>query len=186
MAKRRFNTRDIILAGLFSGLMIAGASLRIQFPLVPLTFQPFFAILSGLLLGPVLGLFSQFAYLMLGLIGIPVFAGGSAGILYVFKPTFGFLIGFALSAWLAGWLVGSHARPGFLRVLASALAGLIVIYSVGILYMYGIQAFYLAKTVHLADIAKGMLPFLVKDAVLFAGASVVSVRLIPLLRRGNH
>jgi len=186
MANKKFSTRDLILAGLFSGLMIVGASLRIQFPLIPLTFQPFFAILSGLLLGSTLGLFSQIAYLLLGLVGLPVFAGGSAGLLYVLKPTFGFLLGFALSAWLAGRLVGTSFKPGFLRVLTSAMSGLIVIYVLGILYMYGIQAFYLAKAMSLADIAKGMLPFFLKDAVLFAGASVAATRLIPLLRQNKR
>jgi biotin transport system substrate-specific component len=185
MAGKRYSTRDLILAGLFSGLMIAGAGLRIQFPLVPLTFQPFFAILSGLLLGPSLGLLSQSAYILLGLVGIPVFAGGSAGLLYVLKPTFGFLIGFALSAWLSGWMAGLRVKPGFAWILASAFSGLVVLYFVGILYMYGIQAFYLAKAVTLADIAAGMLPFFAKDAVLFAGASAVSARMIPLLRQGR-
>ena len=186
MTKKRFSTRDLILAGLFSGLMIVGANLRIQFPLVPLTFQPFFAVLAGMLLGSTLGLLSQIAYLALGLVGLPVFAGGSAGILYVLKPTFGFLLGFALSAWLAGLMIGTRAKPGFPRILASAAIGLFSIYLLGILYMYAIQAVYLSKPVSLPDIIKGMLPFFLKDAVLFVAASAGSARLIPLLRRNGR
>ena len=46
------NTKNLALCGLFTALMIAGAYLRIPVPLVPITFQLFFAVLAGLLLGP--------------------------------------------------------------------------------------------------------------------------------------
>ena len=182
--RKKFSTRDVILAGLFCGLMIVGANLRIQFPMVPLTFQPFFAILSGLLLGASLGAISQTAYLLLGLVGLPVFAGGSSGLLYVLKPTFGFLLGFILSAWITGTIIGRLRKPRFLHILLSSLAGLLVIYILGILYMYGIQTFYLDQIVSIPTIAKGMVLFLLKDAVLFIAASAVSFRLIPMLRKG--
>ena len=185
-ANRRMNTRNLILAGLFCALMVVGANLRIPFPLVPLTFQPFFAILSGLLLGASLGMISQGAYLLLGLAGLPVFAGGSAGLLYVTKPTFGFLIGFLLAAGLAGLLTRGSPRPGLLRVTMASLAGLCVVYAVGVLYMYLIQSLYLAMAVSLGGIAKGMLPFFLKDLALFLAASALAVRLMPLVRTGNR
>ena len=183
----RLNTRQLILAGLFCGLMVVGANLRIPFPLVPLTFQPFFAILSGLLLGATMGMLSQVAYLLLGLAGLPVFAGGSAGLLYVTKPTFGFLIGFLIAAGVAGFLTGRNSKPSALQVTLASIAGLSVIYLVGVVYMYAIQSLYLGTEATLAGIAKGMIPFFLKDLALFLAASALAVRLIPLVRnRARH
>ncbi len=180
---RRVGTRDFILCGLFAALMIVGAYLRVPFPVVPLTFQPFFAILSGLLLGARLGALAQSVYLLTGLLGVPVFAGGSAGIMYVLKPTFGFLLGFLLAAIVAGMVGGGARNPGMVRLVIASTAGLAVIYIVGIVYMYLIQSFYLAKAVTLPGVAQAMLPFLLKDFVLFLAASVIACRLIPVLRR---
>ena len=181
---RRISTRDFVLCGLFSALMIVGAYMRVPFPAVPLTFQPFFAILSGLLLGARLGVLAQGVYLLTGLVGVPVFAGGSAGITYVLKPTFGFLLGFLLAAFLAGMICDGTRNPGIVRLGIASLTGLAAIYAVGIVYMYLIQSFYLAKAVTLAGVAQAMVPFLVKDLILFIAATAIALRLIPLLRRG--
>ena len=183
---RRLNTRQLILAGLFCGLMVVGANLRIPFPLVPLTFQPFFAILSGLLLGSTVGMLSQGAYLLLGLAGLPVFAGGSAGLLYVTKPTFGFLIGFLIAAGIAGFMTSRKAKPSLVDVTLASVAGLAVIYVVGVVYMYLIQSLYLGAEATLLAIAKGMVPFFLKDLALFLAASALAVRLIPLVRKNTR
>ena len=115
---------------------------------------------------------------------MPVFAGGSAGFPYVLKPTFGFLLGFVLAALLSGLIVGKTAKPGLVRIGLASAAGLAAIYIVGIGYMYLIQSFYLAKEVTLFGVAQAMLPFLIKDLVLFMAASAISLRLLPLLRKG--
>lgn len=180
----RVGTRANVLCGLFCALMIVGANLRIPFPVVPLTFQPFFAILSGLLLGARLGVLAQCAYVLIGLAGMPVFAGGSAGLTYVLKPTFGFLLGFILAAMLSGLIIGKEERPGLVRIGLASAAGLAAIYLAGIMYMFFIQSFYLAQSVTLFAVAQGMVPFLLKDLVLFIAASVLSLRLLPLLRKG--
>lgn len=183
MTKKMFSARDLVLSGLFCGLMIVGANLRIPFPLVPLTFQPFFAILSGLLLGPVLGALSLIIYLLLGLAGLPVFAGASAGPLYVLQPTFGFLLGFMLAALAAGKLTWRKAKLSLADILLASLVGLLIIYVAGILYMFLIQTLYLANEVTVLGLTMAMVPFFIKDLVLFAGASVLASRLIPLVRK---
>ena len=183
--KRRFSTKDIILAGLFCGLMIVGANLRIQFGPIPLTFQPFFAILSGLLLGPVLALSAQTTYVLLGLAGIPVFAGSAAGPAYVLQASFGYLLGFILGAWLAGIIAGRKESPSFFLLMTASAAGLVAIYAVGIPYAFLIQSVYLGKSVSLLMMTIGMVPYLIKDAILFCAASVLASRLVPLIRRSH-
>lgn len=189
MDKMRFEVRGMILAALFCALMTVGAKLRIPFPLVALTFQPFFAVLAGLLLGASNALLSMTVYLLMGLVGLPVFADAAAGPEYVLRPTFGFLIGFALAAWVVGRMTermpqGRVARPA--TVFGAAGVGLLLIYVVGILYLYAVQTLYAGASVTLAAIAAGMLPFFLKDAVMFLLASVLALRLMPLVRRPNR
>jgi biotin transport system substrate-specific component len=102
MSHRQTQTRNLILAGLFSALMIVGANLRIPFPWVPLTFQPFFAILSGLLLGASVGMVSQGAYLLLVWPDCRFSPMAQPVCCMSTRPTFGFLIGFVLASGVAG------------------------------------------------------------------------------------
>lgn len=87
-------------------LSAAGSLLRIPFFPVPLTLQFFFALMAGLTLGKSWGALSQLMYLLAGLAGLPVFAGGG-GPGYVLQPTFGFLLGLIPAAWCAGQLSGA-------------------------------------------------------------------------------
>lgn len=78
----KFTTRELMLIPLFTALMIAGAFVRIPFPLLPVTLQAFFCALAGLILGPRLSAVSMAVYAALGLAGVPVFAqgGGISGL----------------------------------------------------------------------------------------------------------
>ncbi|NMA95849.1 MAG: biotin transporter BioY [Clostridiales bacterium] len=91
----------MILVSIFAALTAVGAFIRIPLPPVPFTLQIFFVILSGILLGARGGLFSQLVYIALGLIGIPIFTEGG-GPQYIFHPTFGYLLGFAATAFIVG------------------------------------------------------------------------------------
>ena len=85
-------TRKIILTGLFAALTAIGAFIRIPTPISSFTLQVFFTCMAGLLLGPGLGAASQAVYVLLGLVGLPIFTQGG-GFSYVTQPTFGFLLG---------------------------------------------------------------------------------------------
>lgn len=120
---------------LFAALTAVAALVRIPLPGVPLTLQTPVVLLSGLLLGPRYGAMSQVVYIIIGLMGAPVFAhGGGPG--YVLNPTFGYLCGFVGGAAAAGALVGDWKRAGTVRLLLSMVAGLAVIYLCGGLYLY--------------------------------------------------
>ena len=81
-------TKDIALMGVFIALIIVGGFIKIPTPLVPVTMQFFFCLLSGLLLGGIKGSLCVIIYVFMGLIGIPVFTAGG-GFSYVLYPTFG-------------------------------------------------------------------------------------------------
>ena len=93
------------LCGMFTALIVVGAFIKIDIPLplytMHFTLQWLFVMMAALLLGSKLGALRVIVYLFIGLIGVPVFAAGG-GIGYVFRPGFGFLLGFALSAFIMG------------------------------------------------------------------------------------
>ena len=98
---------ELICCAMFTALMVVGAYIKVMIPLgafeVTVSLQLFFALLAGLILGGRSGAVSVISYILLGLIGLPVFAHGG-GLYYMAKPTFGFIIGFAAAAYTAGRL----------------------------------------------------------------------------------
>lgn len=175
------NTKNLALCGLFTALMIAGAFLRIPVPLVPITFQLFFAVLAGLLLGPWWGAAAVGAYVVLGLVGLPVFTSGG-GLQYVLQPSFGYIVGFVLAAIVSGLIAGKENKPRFLRLLAAVLAGLAVDYLIGTAYYFLIAELYLHSDVGVwaTLISCVFLPGS-KDILLGVLAAVIAARVRPLI-----
>jgi len=122
--------------GLMAGLTTVGAFVRIPLPYVPFTLQVLFVLLAGVLLGARLGALSQVVYLGLGLVGLPVFAGGAAGPASILMPTFGYIIGFVFAAYAVGLLTQKTHTHRFLNIFLKMLAGLVLIYLPGVVYLY--------------------------------------------------
>ena len=176
---------DIAECALFVALMAAGANISIPFFPVPLTFQTVLSVLAGLLLGWRKGAISMAVYCVAGLIGIPVFTNFGGGLVYVLKPTFGYIIGFILSALTAGLLVRKDGLP-FWRYLVAAVAAFIVNYAVGLPYFAIVWQFYL----HSAELGKYVVEFnllyMPKDLALCLLAAVLAWRVLPHIRRGRN
>ncbi len=181
-------TRDTILIGFFAALMVVGAYLKLPNPMnpaVPITFQVFFAIYAGIFLGAYKGALSQLIYMLMGLIGIPVFSGGG-GFQYVLSPTFGYIIGFILGTLVVGLIVGSaRSRFGW-RVMFGGLAGFVVIYIVGNAYFWMIMNQVYAKGLTLAVANVMMAPYMVKDAVLVVIAVMTSMAVLPRVKKAGY
>ncbi|MFO7612022.1 MAG: biotin transporter BioY [Clostridia bacterium] len=176
-------TRDIALMGFFIALVTAGAFIRIPLPFLSVTFQMLFALLAGIILGPVKGAAAMAVYMAAGLAGLPVFSlGGGPG--YVLQPSFGFIIGFLPGAYAAGFAYNRLSRTGgYLRILAAYMIGAASVYFIGIAYMYVILTFYLQKPgTALAGTIISMLPYMAKDIVLGLAASFLG-RFIPLMKK---
>ena len=112
--KKKFTTRDLILCALFTALSAIGAFIRIPVPLVPFTLQITFTTLAGLLLGSKKGAISVAVYVLMGLIGIPVFTQGG-GFSYVLKPSFGFLVAFIIGAFVTGLIIEKETKSVILE-----------------------------------------------------------------------
>ncbi|NCB63161.1 MAG: biotin transporter BioY [Clostridia bacterium] len=173
--------RMMILAALFAALTAVGAFLQIPLGISSITLQFLFTALAGVLLEARWGALSQAVYVLIGLVGIPVFTQGG-GLGYLFKPTCGFLFGLIPAAWIIGKL--TERKAGFLRVLLASAAGLAVLYLVGIPYMYLILNVYLGKGMSLlAVLNAGMFLFLPGDALKLVVTAAASKPLLRSLRR---
>lgn len=185
MTKNSEKTRDIIICGLFVALIVLGAFIRIPVPVVPFTMQLLFTTLSGLLLGAKRGLICVCVYIVLGLIGLPVFASGG-GIGYVFQPSFGYIIGFAIGAFLTGLIAHKETEPSFLRLLIACFAGLLVVYLMGMVYYYIMSNFYLGTGIGLWPLFLHCFLLVVPgDIVLCFFGAALGKRLIPVLNKGK-
>jgi biotin transport system substrate-specific component len=168
--------KELLLAALFAGLTAVGAFIRIPFPVVPLTLHMFVVFLAGLYLGPKVGMFSQWAYLLLGLSGVPVFSGGG-GVSYVLSPTFGYLLSYPFAAWIAG-RIAYGGPPTLMRNLRASLSALLLVYLLGTLVLSLNLNFIAGKDVSpVRAIQIAVLPFIVPDMLKALAASLLALRL---------
>ena len=138
---KRLTTRELALCSLFAALIAIGAFLQIPLPNFDyFTLQFFFVLMAGMLLGARLGAMSAALYVLTGLLGIPVFAAGG-GISYVLRPSFGFLLGFIVTAYCSGWIM-EHGQRNWRTCFLAALAGLLATYGIGLVYKYMLLNYY--------------------------------------------
>lgn len=181
--KKHIPVHKLALTALFAALTAIGAWLRIPTPWSAFTLQVLFVFLAGALLGPGYGALSQAVYVGMGLIGIPVFISGG-GPAYVLQPTFGFLLSYIPAAAVVGWLCRGTDKPGFWRIILACVAGLAVIYAVGLPYMALIVNGYLGGDMSFREVLwSGMVIFLPYDAVKIVLTGVLARTLIPRLRK---
>lgn len=176
-------TRDLTMIAMFASLTAVGAFIKIPLPIVPFTLQYFFCALGAMILGSKKGALSQSLYVLMGLIGIPIFTQGG-GIQYIFNLTFGYLIGFILGAFVIGKITENTKKITNIKILIACILGLIIIYLFGVIHMYIIYNFYLGQVVGIWKIINiGILAFLPGDLILSLMISIVGVKVIPVLRR---
>lgn len=177
----KLNTKYLILTALFTALTVVGAYLRIPTPWSSFTLQILFVCMAGLLLGPKYGAASQIIYVLLGLIGMPIFSGGG-GPAYIFHPTFGFLLGYIAAAFLVGLLC--RRQKTVKRMALACVVGLAAIYVIGLPYMGWVLNVYMGQQFDfVALLWLGMIPFLPADALKIALAVVLSHKLLPALSK---
>ena len=163
-----------IAIGTLAVALAAQVSVPVPLSPVPMTLQPLAVLAVGGLLGAQGGVASLVLYLALGIAGLPVFAGGSGGLIHVLGPTGGYLLAFPLAAGVVGALAGPTA--GVLRVLLACAVGMVVIHAGGtaqLAILGGDPGFALRA---------GFVPFLTGDLLKVGIAAAVILGLGPKLR----
>ena len=171
----RSKAKKLTLSALFSALLVVSGFLRIPLPPTAITLQLQVALLSGLLLGGEWGCISVLTYAALGLLGLPVFAGGG-GFSYLLQPTFGYILGFAVAAFVVGKL-SNKAKKSVKEMIISLAVGLAIVYAIGLIYAAIILTVYLGQTIALGE-------FLLIYAIWTLPKDVLlTVALVPLGKR---
>ena len=127
----KLNTRDTCMIALFVAIIAICAQIAIPLPGgVPFTLQTWAILLAGLLLGSKKGAIATIAYLLLGAVGVPVFANFSSGFFRLIGPTGGFLLSFPIMAYISG-LGAIKNKTAF--TIGSLLLGVIINFICGML-----------------------------------------------------
>ena len=177
---RRISTQELVLGGVFTTLIAVGAFIKIPVPVVPFTLQFLFTMLAGLLLGGRRGAMSVGVYILLGLIGLPVFAEGG-GFWYILQPSFGYLLGFMLAAYVTGRMVERRARLSTGWVIAVNFLGLFIVYAAGMIYYYVICNYVIDTPIALGPLFLYCFVLAVPgDICLCVLAAILTVRVKPV------
>lgn len=184
---RNSKIRDLTFMAIFIVLIAIGARITIPVPVCPFTLQLEFTTLAALILGWKKGGFAVFAYVLLGLAGLPVFAaGGGPG--YIVQPTFGYLAGYIFGTIVTGLIAGKNREhKSFIRLLAANLAGLMVVYAFGMAYLWFIRNIYMTGNpiTFEALVIYCFLLAVPGDILLCVFAAELGRRLLPVLEKND-
>lgn len=172
---KRNSTKNLVSVGMFAAVLAVLAQLSIPMPTgVPITLQTFAVALTAYVLGAKLGLAAVFIYVLVGAVGVPVFANFNGGIGALTGMTGGFIWGFFAMAFLCG--AGMEQNKKVLLPVMSA-AGLLICHLIGI-----IQFMLITDMTFAAAAAAVSIPYLLKDIISVAAAYVLAVTLRRALR----
>ena len=176
-------TKYLALSAMCIALMVIGAYLRFPLPFLAVQFttQVFFLLVTGLILPPACSLGALVAYVLLGLMGFPVFSQGG-GLQTVLTPNFGYLLGFVFSAFMTAFLHKKWRGKRF-SYLLPAVAGVFSVYMIALPYVALLATLYQSKPVAFKTLIHiYFLAFLPLDLVKAAGAAAVARQVNRALR----
>ena len=168
--------RMTVYASLFAALVAVGAFISIPIGPVPIVLQNFFVLLAALLLGPRWGLAAVSVYLLAGICGLPVFAGGTAGIGRIMGPTGGYLLGYLPAVFITAWISEKGGRKTWTDI-AAMICGSLLVYGCGVPWLKMVTGMPFSKALML-----GMVPFLIGDALKIAAAVPVARAIRPIVQ----
>lgn len=172
----KLKTSDLTKIALFTAVIIVVAQLSIPMPYgVPMTLQTFIIPLVGVLLGKKQGTIAALLYVLLGLIGLPVFAGFSGGAAVVFGPTGGFIMSFPIMAFVAGAFAEKHNT---VLLYVGLLLGAVINFALGFL----VYAFVTGSSLSVA-FAATVLPFILTGVIKVICIGLISQKLLPIVNR---
>ncbi len=177
---------------LFAAIICVGCFIKIPVGVVPVVLQNVLCILTGVLLGGFLGGAPAALFLLAGLIGLPVYSGGSGGIAVWLGPTGGFLPGYLLGALVAGLIAGKPyvtekkiTLKTALRVTAAIVAGMVILYIPGVIrfayWALGAGKVPADKSVVAYTMGACVIPYIPGDIVKTVVAVPVALKLRPVL-----
>jgi biotin transport system substrate-specific component len=175
----KFSIRDICVIGVFVALTAAMAQITIPIPVVPLTLQTLAVPLTGAVLGAKKGAIAIAVYVLLGGIGVPVFAMFTGGPVIIAGATGGFLLAFPLYALIVG-LTADKERYKRAWLAGGLIVGAVVLFALGGIVWPLLRGF--APTVGVA-FTLWVLPFLLADFIKIVMVLVIAPELQKVMKR---
>ncbi|MGZ3524928.1 MAG: biotin transporter BioY [Thermodesulfobacteriota bacterium] len=169
--------RMVVLASLMAAMTAVGAYIYVPIGPVPIILSTLFAILSGLLLGSRWGSASMALYLLVGAIGLPVFAGGKGGFAHFLGPTGGYLFGYLVASWIAGF-ISERSQGRMILDIFAVITGSLTLYALGVPWLKMVTQMSWTKALMV-----GVLPFLIGDAIKASVVLVLARAIRPILKR---
>jgi biotin transport system substrate-specific component len=156
---------------------------------VPFSLQPFIAMLAGAILGSKRGAISMIVYTVMGVVGLPVFAGGTGGLGKITSPTFGYILGFILCAYAVGLVIELFGKNPKTRVIGYVLApfiGLAIDYIVGVPYLFMIFNTVMGKSISFyVALTYGFFPYILLDLIKAGIVVFLAMTLLPRLEKAG-
>ncbi len=168
-----FNTKDLTVTAVLAAVICILGPLSVPIGIIPVSLTPLGIYLAIYILGQKKGTIAVCVYILLGLAGMPVFAGFTGGPQKLFGPTGGYIVAYILTALIAGYAVEHFYDNVFLQ-FAGMFLGLIVLYVIGTIWLA-----FQAHMTFLQALSAGVLPFVIFDIMkivlaLFVGRAVRS------------
>ncbi|MBP5756001.1 MAG: biotin transporter BioY [Spirochaetales bacterium] len=175
--KKENLSKSIVFVALFAAISAISGFLAVPVPgtPVPIVLQNMMVVLSGMLLGPVLGTFSTLLFVVAGILGLPILSGGTGGFAKLMSPTGGFIVGYVISSLVAGLILGRPVygkKVSIVKIIVAAFTGFVVMYIPGILHFMNIMDADLKESLMLC-----ILPYLPGDLLKLILCVLLSVAL---------
>ncbi len=165
-----------VYTSLFVALIAMGAFIAIPVGPVPIVLQNMFVLLAAIILGPAWGIACISIYLLIGLAGLPVFAGGTSGIGKLFGPTGGYLIGYLPCVFVTA-VISKKAGKNIFSDITAMVIGSLIVYAAGVPWLKFVTSMTYAKA-----LTVGMYPFLIGDALKIIAAAFIARSLRPVIK----
>lgn len=189
--KNKVALRSAFIAFL-AAFICAGCVIKIPLGVIPVVFQNALCVLAGILLGGVWGAAPTALFLLAGLIGLPVYSGGTSGIAVWLGPTGGFLPGYLLGAAAAAVIAGvpsvaekKLSARHIVRVSLAMLCGMIILYIPGVIrfayWALGAQKVPADKTIFSYTLAACVIPYIPGDILKMAVCIPVALKIRPVV-----
>jgi biotin transport system substrate-specific component len=169
--------RMVVFASLMAALTAVGAYIYVPIGPVPIILSTLFVIFSGLILGSRWGLTSMALYLLVGAIGLPVFAGGKGGFAHFLGPTGGYLFGYLVASWIAGF-ISERSQGRMILDIFAVIIGSLALYAFGVPWLKMVTQMSWTKALMV-----GVLPFLIGDAIKASVVLILARAIRPILKR---
>ncbi len=175
MKEKRISAAKLSMIGAMTAVICILAPISVPIPMspVPISFTSLALFMALFVLGWRAGTVSYCIYLLVGVLGLPVFSGFSGGIAKLAGPTGGYLIGFVFAALIAGWIIERYAGKMWMSVLGMVV-GMLVAYVFGTVWLAK-----LTETGFVGALSIGVLPFLTGDIVKILIAAIAG----PVVRK---